>query len=94
MSRRWHKLISRQLRRSGLPNPDEVPLEWQAFLNKVNNTYIDTDEARELISHSIEVSSEEMSELHAKLEAYNDELEEEVKLRTQELRKANNYSVL
>ena len=85
----WHRLLIRQLRRSGLSDPDEFPAELRAFLTRVNNTYNDADESRELLNHSIEVSSEEMRELNKKLEASNDELEEQVRIRTEELTKAN-----
>lgn len=89
MADKWHRLLLRQLKRSGLPEPNKLSAEWLDLLARVNNSYKDADETRKLISHSIEVSSEEMRELHSKLEAYNDELENQVVLRTRELTKAN-----
>ena len=90
MADQWHRVLLRQLKRSGFTTPpDDLPTQWQSLLRKVNNTYKDADETRELISHSIEVSSREMEELHTKLAAYNDELEDQVRIRTRELTKAN-----
>ena len=89
MSSHWHKLLLRQLKRSGFPTLEEVPERYHTLLEKVSNSYKDADEALELTNHSIEVSSQEMKELYAKLGAYNDELENQVRLRTQELEKAN-----
>ena len=85
----WHNLIIRQLRRSGLAPPDELPAELQKFLRTVNNSYTGGDETRERLEHSLGLSSKEMGQLYVKLEAHNDRLEEEVRKRAVDLIQAN-----
>ena len=89
MSSKWHKLLLRQLKRSGFSAPEEMSEEHVAFLEKVSKSYKEADEERKLTNHSIEVSSREMEKLYAKLEGHNDELEKQVLRRTHELTKAN-----
>ena len=89
MGREIHRLITRQLRRSGLPVFEELSPNWKNFITKVSNTYRDYDESHELMNRSMELSSNEMCELNSKLEAHMDLLERKVEERTKELMNAN-----
>lgn len=89
MSLNWHNLLLRQLKRSGFPDPESIPEQCNTLLERVSNSYKDADEARELTNQSIKISSQEMKELYNKLEAYNEELENQVLRRTKELEKAH-----
>ena len=74
MDKQWHRVLSRQLRRSGFDDSSKITDNWHDFLKKVSKSYYDMDETLEFINRSIEISSEEMRELQAKLENKNDRL--------------------
>lgn len=65
-----HKLLLRQLSRLQL-SQDQPPTDlkaWHDFLNRINQTYEETDQERYLLDRSIEISSREMKELNEKIE--------------------------
>lgn len=63
-----HKLLTRQLNRLEL-NVDAAPNleQWQAIIDRVNKTYLESDQERYLLERSMVISSREMRELHDKL---------------------------
>ena len=84
-----HRLLKRQIERLGL-NPaaaPNVPL-WKQFLDRINATYVQSDEARHLSERSMDLSSREMHELHERIRKSNEQLEERVRERTAELARA------
>ena len=83
-----HPLLARQLRRTGL-DLDHLPADlaaWQQLLGRIGRTYADTDQERELMQRSQDLSSQEMAQLHAALRAERDQLDERVRERTEALR--------
>jgi len=56
-----HKLLKRQLKKTAATVDEK-------FLTLINQAYVDADEDRTLLEHSLEVSSQEMRELYEKLE--------------------------
>ncbi|MCW8399916.1 ATP-binding protein [Legionella sp. PATHC038] len=65
-----HKLLKRQLEHSKIaqdkrPETDE---QWQTFIQRVNNTYLEAEQERYLHERSIKISSREMMSLNEKLE--------------------------
>lgn len=65
-----HNLLNRQLKRLGL-NEKQIPTEqqWHDFLNRIDRTYLDTDQERYLLERSTDISSKEMRELNERLES-------------------------
>jgi len=64
-----HPLLARQLQRLGL-SPDTVPQveAWRALLERVAQSYLESDQERYLRERSLTISSREMRDLHAKVE--------------------------
>ena len=62
-----HKLIIRQIERylGGLEN---IPPQWESFLNAVDNAYQTYDEDYALLEHTMDVSTEELYEKSKKIE--------------------------
>lgn len=65
-----HKLLTRQLNRLELNDdtPPSTPEKWKAFLNRINQTYLEGDQERYLSTRATEISSRELFELNEKLE--------------------------
>ena len=64
-----HPLLKRQLKRIGLDEAT-VPTSldgWQQLLERVNQSYLESDQGRELLERSIALSSREMQELNEQL---------------------------
>ncbi len=81
-----HKLLIRQLKRFlGDIDIESLPASWQKFLQAVSDTYVHSDQDRDLILRSLELSSKEFAELSEKLRRQNEIIEQKVKERTQEL---------
>ncbi len=62
-----HRTLIRQLRKLGLESdklPD--PRQWQALLQAVSTSYQEADDGLYLVERSLRISSEEMTELHAR----------------------------
>jgi diguanylate cyclase (GGDEF)-like protein/PAS domain S-box-containing protein len=55
-----HKLLQRQLKKTGATVNEK-------FLSLVDQAYVDADEDRRLLEHSLEISSDEMKKLYKKL---------------------------
>lgn len=86
-----HPLLHRQIRKFGLSN-DGLPNDldsWMAFLAAVNRAYKQSDQDRELLERSLDLTSMEMRALYDELERHNSQLEREVAARTAELEVAN-----
>jgi PAS domain S-box-containing protein len=60
-----HRLLRRQIRKH-LGAADDAPAELQAFVAAVDAAYADFDSDREMLEHSQELSSKELSEAHDK----------------------------
>ena len=63
-----HRLLKRQLKKIGYNSGDIAEKEFQDFLEIVDRAYKDSDEDREFLEHTLEVSSKEMHELYDELE--------------------------
>ncbi len=60
-----HRLVERQLKRYlGDVDLQTISPAWQAFLEAVSETYVHTDEDRELASRSLDLSSQEFTKLN------------------------------
>src|SRR5690242_3913022 len=71
-----HPLVGRQLKRSGITQ-DGVAVDagaWQAFLERVGQTYATADQERYLLERSLTISSREMQDLYASLREERDKL--------------------
>lgn len=77
-----HHLLKRQLKKTGATVDAE-------FLELVNQAYIDADEDRALLEHSLDISSREMKELYEELKEQSAK-----KLRVSEVRYENLVSAL
>lgn len=64
-----HPLLKRQLKRLGLDDASGPPsLEtWQQLLDRVSQSYLESDQGRELLERSIALSATEMQELNEQL---------------------------
>ncbi len=62
-----HKLLTRQIKKylGGLEN---IPPQWEGFLNAVDNAYHTNDEDYALLEHTMDVSAEEILEKSTKIE--------------------------
>ncbi|MCE0724112.1 sensor histidine kinase [Legionella resiliens] len=65
-----HKLLKRQLEHShiGQDNKPETDEQWETFIKRVNNAYMEADQERYLHERSMRISSREMLNLNEKLE--------------------------
>ncbi len=72
----YHSVLRRQLRRIGIDDPSEIPdsAAWSDFLERVSQSYENSDEDRYRLERSLDISSMEMEELHAQLSAEHDKL--------------------
>lgn len=64
-----HPLLTRQLKRLGLEQAAApASLEaWQQLLERVSRSYVESDQGRELLERSIDLSAKEMQELNEQL---------------------------
>ncbi len=63
-----HTLLKRQLKKF-FNGTDQVPPEWEPFLNAVNNAYREFDEDRALLERALELSSQELIEANSEMRA-------------------------
>ncbi len=64
-----HSLLNRQLKKIGADKNIMPSIEkWEDFLQRINRTYIESDQERYLLERSLMISSEEMQETHARLQ--------------------------
>lgn len=70
-----HSLLKRQLKRY-FGGQNFMPKEWQGFIEAVNNAYWQSDNDRNMLERSLELSSQELlqanSELRAIFQAFPD----------------------
>lgn len=67
-----HALLRRQLKKCGLSESEAPSAEnFARLLERVSRSYTEADEDRNLLERSLGLSSEEMQELHKKLERQN-----------------------
>jgi len=82
-----HKLLERQLKKL-FGDLDRVPAAFDAFLNKVDETYSEADADRLLLERSLDLTSQELLSANAELRADRSVLERRVEERTTDLRQA------
>jgi PAS domain S-box-containing protein len=63
-----HRLLKRQLRRH-FGDPASIPADLQPFIDKVNEAYFGFDADREILEHSLELSSHELLEANSEMRA-------------------------
>ena len=61
-----HKLLKRQLLKNSISFED-LPINFQKFINDVNEAYFDFDEDRSLIERALDLSSQELLEKNTEL---------------------------
>jgi len=73
MSEPLHPLLARQLKKFGVTDVQQLPdpASWPKLLERLNRSYIESDNDRYTLERSLSLSSEEMQELHKKLERQN-----------------------
>jgi light-regulated signal transduction histidine kinase (bacteriophytochrome) len=69
-----HRLLKRQLKRHA-PAAGEVPEEWRAFVDAVDEAYQQSDVDRAMLERSLDLTSAEMTALNSKLREQARELE-------------------
>ncbi|ROZ61523.1 PAS domain S-box protein [Ramlibacter sp. WS9] len=63
-----HSLLKRQLKRQ-FGDGFAIPAEWQAFIGCVNNAYREFDADREMLEHSLDLSSQELLDANTEMRA-------------------------
>jgi PAS domain S-box-containing protein len=71
-----HSVLKRQLSRVGIDDVSERPgsKEWADFISRVDQVYASADEDRYRLERSLDISSQEMEQLHAQLVDERDKL--------------------
>ncbi len=70
MSETNHRLLKRQLKRYlGAAEPDALPKEVQEFIAAVNEAYVQSDADRAMLEHSLELTSQELLQANAEMQA-------------------------
>ncbi len=82
---KFNKLLDRQIRKY-LGEDFKIPDQFHAIFSAVSQSYEHYERDRNLMEHSLEVSSEEMLEIRDRLEKTNQGLEQNIEIRTSELR--------
>ncbi|HKI53120.1 MAG TPA: PAS domain S-box protein, partial [Anaerolineales bacterium] len=86
--RELHSLLKRQLKRYS-DELDQPNIEEAGLLHAINEAYWQSDIDREMLEHSMEVTSQELLEMNSALQNANTDLETRVAERTTELYKIN-----
>ena len=63
-----HSLLKRQLKRH-FGEPFDVPEQWQAFIGRINDAYREFDADREMLEHSLDLSSQELLDANSEMRA-------------------------
>ncbi len=63
-----HSLLKRQLRRC-FGDRFTIPQEWQDLINSINDAYKESDQDREMLERSLELSSQELLQANTELSA-------------------------
>jgi signal transduction histidine kinase len=67
-----HRVLRRQLRKCGLSSSTPpTQQQWKQFLNPINQTYQQAEQDRYLLERSLDISSQEMSELYEQLRQHS-----------------------
>jgi|SRR3989344_5080378 len=69
-----HKTLERQLKKH-FGSLDRIPKDLQSLFETISRTYTSADEDRELVTRSLELSSQELFEINARLLGEKEELE-------------------
>jgi diguanylate cyclase (GGDEF)-like protein/PAS domain S-box-containing protein len=85
-----HNLLKRQLRRFTSETKPSID-EQTELLQAVNDAYLQFDEDRRMLEHSLELTSRELLERNAELTRINAELEKRVEERTASLQSSLNF---
>lgn len=88
MSKNYHNLLKRQIRRN-FGDIDSIPGELLEFLDEINLAYLQADQDRNMLERSLDLSSEELLNANTELLNHRERLELLVKERTQELNQTN-----
>lgn len=84
-----HRLLTRQIERLSLTTDSPPDAEqWRQVLERVSASYSQSDEARQISGHAMDIASREMRELHDRDRSHNEQLEQRVRERTAELEAA------
>src|SRR4051812_16160549 len=77
-----HPLLLRQLKRLGIDGASELSKDprWSELLRHVGRTYREQEQGRYLLERSLELSSQEMNVLNARLAAERERLEGELEI--------------
>jgi sigma-B regulation protein RsbU (phosphoserine phosphatase) len=80
MSADLDPVLARQLKRLALDQPGAAPdgEKFKTFVKQVSDTYRRANEDRDLMSRSLELSTQEMTKLHGKLSTQRDKMEQVV----------------
>jgi PAS domain S-box-containing protein len=63
-----HSLLKRQLKRH-FGDQFDIPEQWRAFIDRVNDAYREFDADREMLEHSLELSSQELLDANSEMRA-------------------------
>ena len=63
-----HSLLKRQLKRY-FGDSFSIPKEWQSFVDAIGNAYQEFDADRNMLEHSLELSSEELLQANSEMRA-------------------------
>ncbi len=63
-----HGLLKRQLKRH-FGDQFEIPAQWRPFIDQVNDAYLEFDSDREILEHSLNLSSQELLDANSKMRA-------------------------
>jgi two-component system, NtrC family, sensor kinase len=88
MSSDMHRLLKRQLKRY-LGDSEIIPEQWQGLIEAVNQAYWGAETDRNRLEHTLELSSQELLEANAQLQAVLETVEKQVADRTIALMQAN-----
>lgn len=82
-----HRLLQRQIRRH-FGEISNVPESWHPFIAAINQTYHQADDDLMRVERTLEVSSQELLEANAKMQALLQSVEQQVAERTEELQRS------
>ncbi len=83
-----HRLLQRQLKRY-VGTADPIPEAWQELINAVNEAYCQADEDLGRVERTLELSSQELLQANAQMQALLQTVETQVAERTADLTQAN-----
>lgn len=68
-----HRVLLRQLKKLGIEDTAQLPSasQWQQFLERINQTYDQSDQDRYTLERSLDISSKEMQKLYEAAESAN-----------------------